>query len=225
MAGRLTPEVLPVNELKLVLAHIQHNLPTHMSLPFPLENVWEYYATIRTTTVLMGDSLVVTMKIPLVDPWAKLTLYEVINIPVPARESSNVVRYHLEFTYFGITADGRRYAQVTGEDLVRCEDIYAKNCVLTSPLYEINRHQYCVMALFRAEAKKVDTLCQRENVVDEHLPIARYVEHGSWVVSTKDDVSFRVDCQNGTQRTARARFPFSMITLGNGCRANSDRLS
>ena len=82
--GKLTPDILSVDDLKNVLADLKRNLPYYATLPYdPTTNIWSYYTNVQTKTVILDGKLLTILPIHLLDSKSHFKLYKIHNLIAP----------------------------------------------------------------------------------------------------------------------------------------------
>ena len=177
--NRLSPIILPVEDLKEILIAIDDEIPDHLMLPHdPHEKPWYYYTILSSTTIAFDDKMVITVNIPLLDASRAFTVVEAINLPVPFPPSIVTAIYELEFEHFSVSADKKQYTIMTVEDLIRCRQPGLNFCPLTSAEYETSQHEYCVSALYRKNVKEIRKFCKTSVSNMLKLPSTSRQENG-----------------------------------------------
>ena len=78
----LSPDILPVEELKDMLRHIKSQLPSIMYLPISTDNTLHSYRYLKTH-VLVAEQFLLLIDVPIQDRTQQLQIYESFKLPVP----------------------------------------------------------------------------------------------------------------------------------------------
>ena len=100
---RLTPVTITPNILHSLLHHIQEEIRSNAHLHLaedPNSNVWAFYNIIKVTPVVMEDTLMLILTIPLIDQSLEMNLYCVHNLPMIHPKLKIQATYELEGSYF-----------------------------------------------------------------------------------------------------------------------------
>ena len=223
---RLSPLILPAPELVKILKSIEVELPPQLMLPRdPRETPWYYYNILTTSTIALQNQLVITVEIPLLDVTQRFSIKEAISLPVPYSNTNVTGEYEFEFKNFAVSADKRQYVILTLEDQMNCGKADVNFCKMTSAVYEMNHHQYCTLALFQKDLRKIQHLCKTRVTNKLKLPIAKYISKGQWLVATNEAFYLRKLCVNSDlEEQIIVKPPFILVTLASGCRALADKL-
>ena len=74
----LTSELISPSDLRKILRWVHTSLSSCPQLELPTdpeENIWEYYETLRISTMILSGYLIVSIKVPLIDKSIKLKVY------------------------------------------------------------------------------------------------------------------------------------------------------
>ena len=119
----LNPLIIPPNILKDLLHKIEHVIKSHARLKLcenPDSNIWSYYGTIKLTTMVLRDCLMLILMVPLVDQSLQLNLYKVYNLPMLHPELHVHAQYELESSYIANVMDGMYVTLPTTLDVRLC---------------------------------------------------------------------------------------------------------
>ena len=224
--GRLSPTILPAPELIQILKSIQVEIPPALMLPQdPREKPYYYYTVLKTSTIALGNELVIALEIPLLDVARELKVMEAIALPVPYADTDLTAVYDLEFWNFAVSTDGRQYVKLTLSDQLNCGKRNTQYCSLTSAIQETNKHSYCTLALYQRDVAKINTLCNVKVSNKNRLPIAHYVSDGEWLVATGVGFDMRKLCVGKEEdEIITVNPPYTAVIMESGCRALADEL-
>ena len=81
----LNPMIIPPDILKKILHRIMEDNKSNVRLRLcedPETNIWSYYGTVKLTSIVLQDYLMLILTIPLVDQSLQVNLYKVHNLPM-----------------------------------------------------------------------------------------------------------------------------------------------
>ena len=99
----LLTHVLPVEDLRKMLLHIEEALLLIMHLPVSSEDVLHFYRYLCTHVLIADKQIFLLIKVPIWDHAQQLEIYEAFNLAIPHRIFS--VCYNIDSKYIGITYD------------------------------------------------------------------------------------------------------------------------
>ena len=81
----LSPMIIPPDILKNILHRIETDIKSHARLKLcedPETKIWQYYRTIKLTSIVLEDYLMLILTVPLIDQSLHMNLYKVYNLPM-----------------------------------------------------------------------------------------------------------------------------------------------
>ena len=109
--GILSPHVLPVEDLREMLFHIEETLPSTMHLPILSEDVLHFYRYIHTHVLIADEQFLLLIDVPIQDCAQQLEIYEVFNLAIPHRNFSAC--YSINNRYLGIMHDETKAVEIS----------------------------------------------------------------------------------------------------------------
>ena len=79
----LSPDILPVEDLRNMLKHIESELPPIMHLPISSDNTLHFYHYLNIHVLIADRQFLLLTNIPIQNRAQQLQIYEVISLPVP----------------------------------------------------------------------------------------------------------------------------------------------
>ena len=80
--GILLPHVLPVQDLKEMLKHIEETLPSTMHLPISFEDILHFYRYLHTQVLIVDEQFLLLINVPIQDCTHQIEVYEVFNLDI-----------------------------------------------------------------------------------------------------------------------------------------------
>ena len=79
----LSPDILPAEDLRNMLRHIEYELPSTMHLPIPLDNTLHFYWCLSTHVLIVDRQFLLLINVPIQNRAQQHQIYEVFSLPVP----------------------------------------------------------------------------------------------------------------------------------------------
>ena len=95
----LSPDILPVEDLRNILRHIESELPSMMHPPISSDSTFHFYWYL-STHVLIADATMLLIDVPIQNRAQQLQIYEVFSLPVP--HSNLSAKYKVNYKYIGL---------------------------------------------------------------------------------------------------------------------------
>ena len=86
--GILSPHVLPVEDLREMLSHIEQTLPSTMNLPISSEGALHFYRYLCTHVLTVDEQFLLLTDVPIQDHAQQMVIYDVFNLAIPHRNLS-----------------------------------------------------------------------------------------------------------------------------------------
>ena len=107
----LSADILPVEELRAMLRHMEVQQPLIMYLPISLDNTLHLYRYLKTHILVEEGQLLLLKDVPIQDRPQQLQIYEIFNLPVPHGDVS--AKYKVNGKYLWITYDEMQTIVIT----------------------------------------------------------------------------------------------------------------
>ncbi|XP_046574034.1 uncharacterized protein LOC124282108 [Haliotis rubra] len=236
--GHMSPSTITPTQLLTILREVKIHLPPRFKLAGDPENeLWDFYRTLKCTTLLYDNKIVVVVSLPLLDLDGHVEIYQAHNLPVPilANEIDNpanslhnlIAKYKLEASLIAVNTKRTKYMLLKDTEKHGCTASLVGYCQIQSPAYPINFSQLCIVSLFMKNEQKVKKFCRTEVMPQTILPLAEYLTTGQWVIATRERLDFTIVCESDVRRPSAltARPPLGVIRLEESCSASNDYLT
>ena len=159
MTNILSPNVLPVEELKNMLRHIRSQLPSTVHLPTSLDDTLHFYWYVKTHVLIADKQFLLLINVPIQDRVQQLQIYEIFNLPVPQCKIS--AHHKINSKYIGVKYDETQAVVITKQQYLICLHVNGQFCkidahsTLTNPpsciaaLYAKNDHGIGTSVLYQ----------------------------------------------------------------------------
>ena len=233
--GQLAPSVVTPRRLRIVLEDVARSLPSNLKLTKnPRTDLWYYYKTIGCSTILDHSTVVIIIRIPVLDTEHVYRVYRILNFPIPLPTHTQpegaprwAASFRLESQALAVNKDRTKYILLSDVEALHCSANSNEICRIHSPIYITNGRGSCEMALFRRRRTEVERYCKVTVGSNSRFPMAVSVGKGVWVIATHESIDFSVSCMGGdrdTVDTVTARAPLSTVRIGDGCTAYGDSI-
>ncbi len=222
---KVTPTLIPPQELWQVLAKVKQDMAPYpwLELPAdPIENVWEYYEMIRIQPIVLDEYLVVTLEVPLVDKSLKLDIYQAHNLPVIHPQLKKAFQYRLESTFIGLIKDKKFVTLLSEADMIWCTLSWTKNCKIETALYLTDSCKWCVYALLVNWADLIEENC-KINIITQTTNLAINLQDCHWAISALVSDRLFIQCLTETHYID-IQPPLQIIELPDSCEAHSKEI-
>ena len=186
----LSTNTISPKSLKELLLENVSKLPNNLELPRnPRNDIWYFCQTLTCITYLEDNEIRIVLNIPLMNTKQKYEVYKGHNLPMPlhhvsAESKNNLVKYNLETEMLMVSEDRTKFSLLSENTYQLCNGYHYQFCNPETAFYQTNINKFCVMALFMQNQCDIKTLCKQSIVLDQKLPITKYLSFGIWVIIT-----------------------------------------
>ena len=113
----LSPDILPVEDLRNMLRHKKSELPSMMHLPISLNNTLHFYQYLSTHVPIADKQFLLLSDVHIKNK-AQLQIYEVFSLPVP--HSNLSAQHKANYKYIGVTYDETKAVAITDPKYRAC---------------------------------------------------------------------------------------------------------
>ncbi len=218
----VTPAVLTPHQLRIVLRWVKEHIVNQPKLALPGDpeaDVWSYYGYIRAIPAIVGQTLLVSLQIPLADISTTLRFYRVHSFPLLDPHTQQQFSYELENPYLAVDAKTDYYTLPAEAEVSLCVATRGKWCRLAQPMYTVDTSRHCVLALFLKQSALVTRFC----MIIRHCSTGVYaaqLQPRIWVVSLAKSMLLRTECVMTGRDRRVLEPPYSLVSLPQTCYAH-----
>ena len=225
----LSTNTISPKDLKELLIEVESKLPNNFELPRnPRKDIWYFYKTLTSITYLEDNEIRIVLKIPLINTKEEYEVYRIYNLPLPmaTKQTNIMLKYTLETDMLMVSKDRSKFSLLTESAFHMCNSFHYRFCNPETAFYQANINRFCVVALFMQNQRDIKTFCKQMVILDQKLPLTRYLSYGLWIVVTNVPLTFTINCQSHKQKTydIKIESPFGIIKLNNTCKASNKYL-
>ena len=129
--GILSSHVLPVEDLRTMLIHIEEALPSTMHLPVSSEDTLHFYRYLQTHVLVADKHFLLVIDVPIQDHAQQHEIYEIFNLVRPHRNFSAC--YNIDSKYLGIAYDETKAVEIS-KQFSTCQKANRQFCSINAPL-------------------------------------------------------------------------------------------
>ena len=185
-----------------------------------------HLSTLTCITYLEDNEIRIILKIPLMNTKQKYEVYKVHNLPMPlhhvfGESHTYLVKYNIETTIFMVSEDRTKFSLLSENNYQLCNGYHYQFCNPETAFYLTNINKFCLMALFMKNQADIKTLCKQSVVLNQKLPLTKYMSFGIWIIINREPLTFTLNCQSYKPKdnVIRTEIPFGIVKLNNSCMA------
>ena len=120
MTGTLSSHVLPIIDLRKMLAHIEETLPPTLHLPVSSEDTLYFYRYLCTHVLIVNTQFLLLTDIAIQDRSQQLSIYKIFTLDIP--HGNFTAWYDINTQYLGITQDETMVVEMSPQQFSTCQD-------------------------------------------------------------------------------------------------------
>ena len=151
--GIPSPHVLPMEDLREMLSHIEETLPSTIHLLISSEDAFHFYRYLHTHVLIADEQFLLLINVPIQDCALQLEIYKVFNLAIPHRIFS--AHYDTQNKYLAIMHDETSTVEISEDQFKTCQKANRQFCNLNTLLLPLTNLPPCVSALY---AKDKDSI-------------------------------------------------------------------
>ena len=127
----LSPDILPVEDLRNKLKHIELKLPSTMHLPISSDETLHFYWYLSTHVLIAGGQFLLLINMPTQNRPQQLQVYDIFSLPV--LQSNLSAQYKINYKYIRITYVKAKAVTITDVQYSTCQHANVQFCRINEP--------------------------------------------------------------------------------------------
>ena len=157
MTNILSPDILPLEELRSMLRHIELQLPSIMHLPISLDDKLHFYWYLKTHVLVADGHFLLLIDVPIQDRAQQIQIHEIFNLQVPHGNVS--AQYKIDNKYVAVTYDETLAVMITEQQYSICLHANGEFCKIDAPFQTLTNLPSCIAALYTKNDKEIGEQC------------------------------------------------------------------
>ena len=139
----LSPDILPIGDLRNMLRYIESELHSTMDLPILSDGTLRFYQYLNTHVFRAGQFLLL-INVPIQNRAQQVQIYEVINLQV--LHSNLSAQCKINHSYIGVTYDETKTVAIMDQHYITCQHANKQFCRINAPLQTLTNLPSCITA-------------------------------------------------------------------------------
>ena len=127
----LSPDILPVEDLRNMLRNIESELPSAMHLPISSDKSLHFYRYLNTHVLIADRQFLLLIDMSIQNRAQQLKIYEIFSLPVPHNNLSD--KYKVIYKYIGVTYDETKAVGISYLQYRACQHASGQFCRINVP--------------------------------------------------------------------------------------------
>ena len=220
--GLLSPHILPIEDLREMVSHIEETLPSTMHLPVSSEDALHFYRYLCIHVLISDEQFLLLIDVPIQDHAQQLEIYEVFNLVIPHGNFS--VHYNIHNRYLGIMHDETSTEEISEDQFKTCQKTNGQLCNLNTPLPPIANPPTCVSALYAKEKDSIQERCSLQIRKASSINIPTSIAPNVWIITSLTapvPSGFTPICPGKAPRSVIPQTPIHVLQLQPACNTTS----
>lgn len=137
-----------------------------------------------------------------------------------------LIKYSLETDMLLVSEDKTKFSLLSENSFQMCNIYNFQFCNPKTAFYQTKMNKFCIISLYMQNLHDIKAFCKQMVVLDQKLPITKYLSNVVWIVVTNMPLTFTINCQTDQIKVSDIRIdpPFGIIQLNNTCKASNKYL-
>ena len=178
--GILSPHVLPAEDLRGILKHIEETLPSTMHLPISSEDTLHLYRYLHTRILIADEQFLLLIDVLIQNHAQQMEIYEVFNLDIPHGNFSTC--YDIQNKYLGITLDETSTVEISEDQFKTCQKANRQFCILNTPLLPLANPPTFVSVLYAKNNDSIQKRCSLQIKKSSSVSIPTSIAPNVWII-------------------------------------------
>ena len=153
----LSPDILPLENLRNMFRHTESELPSAMYLPISLDDTLHSYQYLNTHVLIAEGQLLFLIDVPIKNIAQQLQIYDVFSLPVSHSNLSS--QYKMNHKYIGMIYDVTKAVAITDQQYGACQFANRQFCWINAPFQPLTNAPSCITALYAKNDQSIKEQC------------------------------------------------------------------
>ena len=220
--GILSPHVLPVEDLREMLSHIEETLPSTMHLPILSEDALHFYGYLCTHILIADEQSLLLINVPIEDHLQQLQIYEVFNFAIPHGNFS--AHYSIHNRYLGIMHDETKAVEISEDQFKTCQKANRQYCSLNPLLLPHAIPPTYVSALYAKDKASMQKRCSLQIRKASSISIPTSTAPNVWIITSPTAAvpsGITLICPGEAPRSVIPQTPIHVLWVQPACSTTS----
>ena len=141
-----SPNILPVEDLRNMLRHIESEIPSKMHLPVSLDDTLHFYWYLSTHVLIAEGQFLLLIHVTMQNRIQQLEIYEVFNLLVLHGNLS--AQYKINHRYTRVTYDETKAVAIMDQQYIACQHASGQFCKTNGPFHPLTNLPSGIAALY-----------------------------------------------------------------------------
>ena len=141
--GTLSPNILPIMDLKKILSHIEKTLPSTLHLPVSSEDTPNFYCYLCTHVLITNKQFLLLINVPIQDWSQQFSFYKIFTLDI--LHSNFIAHYDVNTKYLGITQNETMAVKILPQQFRICQEANGQFCTIPTLFQPLANHHLALL--------------------------------------------------------------------------------
>ena len=218
----LSPDILPVGDLRSMFRHKESELPSTMHLPISSDDTLHFYWYLNTNVLIAEGQFLLLTNVPIQNRAQQLQIYEVFNLPL--LHSNLSTQYKINHRYIGVTCDETKAVAITDQQYIACQHANGQFSRINAPFETLMNPPSGITALYVKNNKAIGEHCSLSISHVPHTFVTVADTSILWIIPSNPKMlgsTITVICPDKATSTIPLQQPFHILRVSPACSATS----
>ena len=220
--GIPSPHVLPVEDLRMMLVHIEEVLPLTMHLPDSSEDTLHFYGYLCTHILTADEQFLLFINVPIQNHAQQIEKYNVFNLVIPHTNFSAC--YNIDSKYLGTTYDKIKTEETSKQQFSICQRANRQFCSIDAPFQPLTNPPSCITAVCTKNNAGIKKRCSLQIRNTNSISIPKPIAPNVWILTSAPTVvstGIMFICPEAASRFIKTQTTIHILQLLPACSATS----
>ena len=223
--GTLSPNILPIADLRQMLPHIEETLPPTMHLPMSSEDTLHFYRYLHTHVPITNRQFLLLIDVPIQDHMQQLSIYKIFTLDITIGHFT--AQFNVSTQYLGVTQDETTAVEISQHQFSICQTANGQICNIYVPPQPLANPPSCITALYAKNTASISTKCSLQVRKTQSISTSSSIAPNVWILtSAPSTVTTRITLifPGKTTKFITVQKPIHILWLPPTCSATSQHL-
>ena len=217
--------VLPVEDLREMLMHIEAEIPLTMHLPVSLDDTLHFYRYLCTYVLVAEEQFLLLTDVHIQDHTQQLNIYQVFKLLIPW--GNLPAWYNIDTKYLGISYDETNATEILEQQFTICQWANGEFCKINAPLQPLSNPPSCITAIYAKNKAWIECWCSLQIRNTYSTTIPTQIASNLWILTLAtrlDHAGVTLICLDQVPKSIKIHQPLQVLHLPLACSATSQHL-
>ena len=182
ITGTLSPNILPITDLKQILSHIEETLPSTMHLPVSSGDALHFYRYLCAHVLIANWQFLLLIDVPIWDYTQQLSIYKIFPLDIPYEDF--MACYEIDTPYFSITQGKTMALEISDKQYSTCKEANGQFCRIHTPFQPLTNPPSCITAMYSKTSTSIATRCSLQVRKAHTVSIPTLITPNVWLMTS-----------------------------------------